>query len=370
MIMARHINEKSAMAMIDKLDDGMDDIEDTVVDNEEAGDDDDEDLGEDSTEDTNDEDDDGESEGGVQTRSAEDQSGNRQGNERSDNREKSAAQDEPSKNIRRQGNNLVDDKNNIVNEQGQIIAKAGTERRLFEKTQRLNVALDNKSQALAKYEAEDKQFDNLRGKIKSHGLSVDEFAEGINMVIAFKSDPIGTAKKVLESVLAMGHNVTDILGADAGNAIEMSAVSKMLDERLKPLIAPLENKRVTDEATEQAQRAWDKFCDENPYADIHDTVLDDMLGKNPGLTPQKAYNALRDFCYKRNLDFSQPLAPQIERMQSATNNKNTNRSNPPRTQKPFPNGSSARHSSINDGEINPNDDWASIIKKAVPGIRN
>ena len=32
--MARHINEKAAMSMIDKLDDGMEDIEDAVVDNE------------------------------------------------------------------------------------------------------------------------------------------------------------------------------------------------------------------------------------------------------------------------------------------------------------------------------------------------
>ena len=165
----------------------------------------------------------------------------------------------------------------------------------------------------------------------------------------------------------MGHNVTDILGADAGNAIEMSAVSKMLDERLKPLIAPLETKRVTDEQTKAAERAWQRFCDENEYADVHEVTLDRMLGENPELTPQKAYNALVQFANKHGLDFSLPLGPQIERKKSAQ--QNTNRNNNPRTQKPFPNGSSARHSSINDGEINPSDDWASIIKKAVPGIR-
>ena len=146
----------------------------------------------------------------------------------------------------------------------------------------------------------------------------------------------------------------------------MSAVSKMLDERLKPLITPLETKRVTDEQTKAAEKAWQRFCDENEYADVHEVTLDRMLGENPELTPQKAYNALVQFANKHGLDFSLPLGPQIERKKSAQPN---NRNNSPRTQKPFPNGSSARHSSINDGEINPSDDWASIIKKAVPGIR-
>lgn len=356
--MARHINEKSAMEMIDKLDDGMED-NDTEIDTRE-----DEENGGEEHGDIE-EDEEGSASSNKDTSAEEDEEQpSTQQSKKEVSREENT---ETAKNIRRQGNNLVDANNNIVNEQGQIIAKAGTERRLYEKTQRLGAALDNKSQALAKYEAEDKQFDNLRGKVKSHGLSVDEFAEGINMVIGFKSDPIGTAKKVLETVLAMGHNVTDILGADAGNAIEMSAVSKMLDERLKPLLSPLETKRVTDEQTERAQKAWDKFCDDNEYAEVHEVILDRMLGENPDLTPQKAYNALVQFANKHGLDISLPLGPQIERKKSAQNN--TNRNNNPRTQKPFPNGSSVSQQSINSGDINPNDDWASIIKKAVPGIR-
>ena len=356
--MARHINEKSAMEMIDKLDDGMED-NDTEIDTRE----DEENSGEEHGD--VEEDEEGSANSNKDTSAEEDEEQpSTQQSKKEVSREENT---ETAKNIRRQGNNLVDANNNIVNEQGQIIAKAGTERRLYEKTQRLGAALDNKSQALAKYEAEDKQFDNLRGKVKSHGLSVDEFAEGINMVIGFKSDPIGTAKKVLETVLAMGHNVTDILGADAGNAIEMSAVSKMLDERLKPLLSPLETKRVTDEQTERAQKAWEKFCDDNEYAEVHEVILDRMLGENPDLTPQKAYNALVQFANKHGLDISLPLGPQIERKKSAQNN--TNRNNNPRTQKPFPNGSSVSQQSINSGDINPNDDWASIIKKAVPGIR-
>ncbi len=236
---------------------------------------------------------------------------------------------------------------------------------MFEKTQRLSTALDERTAKLQRYEQEDKTLDNLRGVVKNHGMSTEEFAEGINMVLAYKSDPVGTAKKILENVLAMGHNVTDILGADAGNAIEMSAVSKMLDERLKPLVAPLEQKRVQSEQEKEAEKQWQKFCEVNDHADVHEVILDKMLGDNPGMSPQKAYNELVKFATKHGLDFSLPLGPQIERRQSAPKNKEPG--NPARTQKPFPNGSSVRQTPIDDGDINPNADWNTILKSAGLG---
>lgn len=359
--MAKHVtNEKS---VLDKID-AMDEMDGTVYDTTPADDDnaeDDNDEGEEENTDGNNDED-----GGT----TDDVAGKRDTNDvtadtKKDTGTKEAAPD-PST-YRKQGTNYVDAKNNIVDPQsGQIIAKAGTERRLFEKTQRLSSALDERSAKLTKYEQEDKTLDNLRGVVKNHGMSTDEFAEGINMVLSFKSDPVGTAKKILESVLAMGHNVTDILGADAGNAIEMSAVSKMLDERLKPLTAPLEQQRVSTEQQKQAEKQWEHFCEINDYANVHENTLDKMLGDNPGMTPQKAYNALREFAYKHSLDFSLPLGPQIEKLQSAPK-KNNRDNNPARTQKPFPNGSSVRHAAIDDGTIDPNADWNSILRSAGLG---
>lgn len=356
--MARHINEKSVMSMVDNMDE-MDGTEyDPALDPDEENEDEEEGAG-------NLVEDDEEEAGNEEEGSAE----QKEVVEKPAAKSVTTDEDKPDPStFRKQGANFVDAKNNIVDPQtGQIIAKAGTERRLFEKTQRLNNALDERTQRLQKYESEDKTIDNLRGKIKSHGMSVDEFAEGINMVIAYKSDPVGTAKKVLENVLALGHNVTDILGADAGNAIEMSAVQKMLDDRLKPLLQPLEQKRVISEQEEYAIKQWEKFCDNNPHAEVHEQALDKMLGDNPDLTPQKAYNALREFAFKHQLDFSLPLGPQIA-AKSAPNKEPAKQA--ARTQKSFPNGSSVRQAPMDDGSFNPNDDWATLVKKAMPGLRN
>jgi hypothetical protein len=363
--MVKHVsNEKNVMAQIDELDK----MDGTVYDPDDTSDDnDDEGTGDDAgTEETTDDD----NEENIEALGGTDGSGTTNDepvNKGKDTKAKEAAPDAST--FRKQGTNFVDANNNIVDPQsGQIIAKAGTERRLFEKTQRLGSALDEKSAKLTKYEQDDAKLDNLRGVIKNHGMSTDEFAEGINMVLAFKSDPVGTAKKLLEQVLAMGHNVTDILGADAGNAIEMSAVSRMLDERLKPLIAPLNEKRVQSENEKVAEAAWNKFCEDNPHAEVHDTVMDKLLGDNPGMRPQQAYNHLRDFAHKHNLDFSIPLGPQIEQLQSAPKKKEPG--NLPRApQKPFPNGSSVRHAAIDDGDVNPNSDWNTILR-SVPGLSN
>lgn len=357
--MAKHVaNEKNVMSMIDEMDkiDGTeyDPADDTSDDEDEGGEQEDAEGSEDG-------------DNGEDDFSINDVDGSRDKPVvNADAGKDKGTKEEPKQNatqFRKQGANFVDDKNNIVDPQsGQIIAKAGTERRLYEKSQRLSSVLDERTAKLQKYEQEDKTLDNLRGMVKSHGMSTEEFAEGINMVLAYKSDPVGTAKKLLENVLAMGHNVTDILGADAGNAIEMSAVSKMLDTRLKPLLEPLENRRVQSEQEKKAEEAWHRFCEDNPHAEVHDVLMDKLLGDNPGMRPQQAYNALRDFAAKHGLDFSLPLGPQIERRQSAPSKKEPG--NPARTQKPFPNGSSVKQAPINDGDVSPNADWTTILKSA------
>jgi hypothetical protein len=355
--MARHVkDEKNIMSMIDN----MDEIDGTEYDPADAPSDDEDEPEEDVDDRSEDED------GGADDGSVDDVDGSGDKpvvakDAGKDKGNKEEPKQDASK-LRKQGANFVDAQNNIVDPQsGAIIAKAGTERRLFEKAQRLSSVLDERTAKLQKYENEDKTLDNLRGVIKNNGMSTDEFAEGINMVLAYKRDPLATAKKVLENVLAMGHNVTDILGADAGNAIEMSAVSKMLDDRLKPLVAPLEQKRVESEELRKAEAAWQKFCDENQYAEVHEVAMDKLLGEHPDMTPQKAYNAIRDVAYKYNLDFSLPLGPQIEQLKSA---KNKEPAPSARKQKPFPNGSSVSHKPIDDGSINPNADWNTILKSA------
>lgn len=268
--------------------------------------------------------------------------------------------------LRRQGPNFADKHGNLVDPNTrQIIAKAGVERKLWEKWQRTNTVLQDTSAKLADYQKREQEATSFHSLLKESSLNTEEFGNAINVAIKFKSDPVAAAKIVLEQVLALGHNVTDILGQDAGNAIEMSAVQRMLDKRLAPIIEPLNQKREQDERTKEAQAAFDRFLVEHEYADVHLEAIDDLVGKNPDLSPQKAYRALLLFANKHKLDFSQPLGPQL----NSASAKPTNRQEQPSNRKPFPNGSVVEQQSLDTEEFSTTSSWDDIVKKAMRASR-
>ena len=268
--------------------------------------------------------------------------------------------------LRRQGPNFADKHGNLVDPNTrQIIAKAGVERKLWEKWQRTNTVLQDTAAKLAAYEKREQEATSFHSLLKESNLTTEEFGNAINVAIKYKSDPVAAAKMVLEQVLALGHNVTDILGADAGNAIEMSAVQRMLDKRLAPIIEPLTQKREQEERTREAQAAFDRFLVEHEYADVHLGAIDELIGRNPDLSPQKAYRALLLFANKHKLDFSQPLGPQL----NSASAKPTNRQEQPSNRKPFPNGSIVEQQPLETDEFSTSSSWDEIVKRSMRASR-
>jgi hypothetical protein len=348
--MARQINEEAVYEKINQMDleDGTD-YESDLADEEEGGEE--EELEPDTT--------------GGEDQTGEVEAGTEEGTQEAGQAGTEEAGQQQQ--LRRFGNNAVDGKGNIVDPRTrQIIAKAGTERRLYEKSERLTKMLDDHKVKLAQYEKDHNDSNQYFGAIKAAGLSVDEIGEAFNIAIMYKQNPVAAAKEVLERVLAMGHNVTDILGSDPGNAIEMPAIARMIEQRLAPIVKPLEQQRVSDEKTRQAQEAFGKWVSDNEYADIHLEALDNLMGQHPELSPQKAYNALVLFANKHQLDFTQPLGPQIDARQSARGS-NTNPQTR-RAQKPFPVGGSSTPQPLDEGGYaDSSASWSDIIRSSMNG---
>lgn len=263
------------------------------------------------------------------------------------------------------GNSFVDDKNNIVDPRtGAIIARAGSERRMYEKVQRTTNLLNDAQTRLAEYEKQHSNINTLFGKMQQEGITHDEAANAFQMAIEYKRQPLEVAKKILADVLAMGHNVSDVLGSDASNAIEISGINKLIEDKLKPIIEPLNQQREQEQQIRQAQLALDKWVNENEYADIHLSTIDALMGKNPDLTIQQAYNSLLIFANKHGLDFSQPLDAQIKARQTGANNKPSTEK---RIRKPMVTGSRVEPSDIEDKNLaDPNASWKDILRSVMP----
>ena len=262
-----------------------------------------------------------------------------------------------------------DEKGNLVDPQsGQIIARAGSERRLYEKSTRLQTAMKARDDEIIalKREIADTKF--LNGVPERYGVNRDEVTQALELTVAFKNNPAAAARKVLEMALAAGYNVSQILGEGAQDSVEMSAVKRMLDERLAPLSNYEQQQQQSQrerEVLRKAEQDMNDWMDSRPYSSVHISAIDKLIGENPSLSPDAAYYELRNFAEKNGLDFRQPLGPQVAALrQRGAQNQNRQQ---PRDPNPLPNGrrmSGARPMSDTE-QVSPGTSWEDIIRSSM-----
>lgn len=270
-----------------------------------------------------------------------------------------------------QHGNLVDPKT------GQIIARAGSERRLFERSSRADSEVTRLTEKLSNAEKNLQTVQYLNGMPGQLRLTSDETKAGLELVAEFKKNPVETAKKVVAMALEAGHNISDILGKSVGDSVDMRAITQLIDSKLAPLTSQRQTEQRTSANQEQAQAAVNKFLDDHEYAEVHIQAIDRLLGSNPGMTPEKAYYEIRMFAVQHDLDFAKPLGPQVEaaRAEMQAANGGNGRREPARgqqaqqrTQRPMPNGSSSngQHRQAEEPAFAPaSSAWGDIIKQAM-----
>lgn len=266
---------------------------------------------------------------------------------------------------------------NLFDANGAMVARAGSERRLYERNARMGTMLDESNTRVQQLEQQIATLQQHDAVQRQYGLTPDDLTAGLPIIGEFKRDPLSAARRVVEMVASMGYNISDILGKDAGDAIELKAVSRMLDERLKPLNAlsqKEENARREQENNRAAEQQVARFFEQHENAEMHAADIDRLLGLRPELTPERAYYELRFFAQKEGLDWNKPLAPQLhERMQSGQGAQSDNvhrQQQPTRQDPPMPNGFSRNaQRPIADSEYDDaNSDWSDIIDSAMRSV--
>lgn len=260
--------------------------------------------------------------------------------------------------------NLVDDKGNIVDENGQIIAPMGRARRIYEDNERLTRDFARVKQERDQLELQTREVALLNGIPKQYGLDNSEVARALDFAGRMKrGDTLGVAKDLLALISAQGHNISELLGEDVGDSIDMRAVKAMLDQRLGPVQQQREEETQRQEAQERGRREYERFVSDNEYADVHGDAIVNLMKAN-NVSPQVAYNRIREFAYANGFDFSAPLGPQIVERQSGQQQQQQQRPQP----KPLGNGQKTRDNGVRDAQpvyADPDEDWGSIIKRAM-----
>lgn len=262
-------------------------------------------------------------------------------------------------------------KGDIVDQSGKLIAQNGYAARMYHTNRRLKSQLEERTTQLNGLAQQVGEVKALATSIQQYGLTNDDTAQALDLAGRMKrGDFLGVAKEVLAMVAAQGYNVTDLLGSEVGDSIELRAINKMIDTRLAPITRQEQDRQRQTEAEAVGRRNYEKFVADNDYADVHANDIVQVMQRE-GVNAQTAYNRLLQFASTNRLDFSKPLQPQIIARIEAQKRGNTQQPGA-RQQKPMPNGAATRRSGAIPAQplASADDDWGSIISEVQRTIGN
>lgn len=199
----------------------------------------------------------------------------------------------------------ADKQGNLVDANGNLIAKAGRERREFSQFGKIQQELTQ----LRNSALEQQQTTTL---LQTHGISKDELGHALVLYATLKKDPVKGAALLLEQIKAAGYNID---GMDMG-AINLNALSRMIDEKIKPFISDRQATERDASLRQEATQRYEAFISEYPDAVVHEDVLANMMTQGVASTPEAAYNKLMRFAMQHGLDWSKPLKQQITQVQT------------------------------------------------------
>lgn len=226
-----------------------------------------------------------------------------------------------------------DGKGNFVDPQsGQVIARAGAERRMFEKARKMEGELGNARTTIQRAAQE---VNTLRSQVqqlqaqaqqpqaehayvsqaKQKNLSDREVQVAFDIVAQLRDNPVAGVQWVLQSAMAQGYNMEQLLGTTQDGApnpaLNMGAVRQMIDSAVKPLTEQQQREADARQQQQDAQTQYNNFVQTHQHADVHMEAIAQLCQRNSNLSPERAYFEIKSYAMQHQLDFSKPLGPQL-----------------------------------------------------------
>ena len=160
---------------------------------------------------------------------------------------------------RSRGNNTPQD---LVDANGNIIAKAGAERRFYEENVKLKRERDNFNQKVLpalrqNYDAmlnKVQAYENTFASLRMGDLSNEDIQLGLELIRQWKKSPADTMNFLLTQAKRSGINI------DSGsNSVNMEAINQMLDDKLKPFYQEREAYEEQQRIQAESRQIYDNF---------------------------------------------------------------------------------------------------------------
>jgi len=226
--------------------------------------------------------------------------------------------------------------NNLVDAHGNVIARSGKDRAVFERAGsiyreffdqykgRVTATLQSAQHELSGLRS---QVQNLQGQVqtaeahnsqvKSMGLTPDEHLGGLRLMSQWKTDPLGTIQYLMSSAAAKGHDIKPLMNGQNLPDINTQAVMQQVNQTLAPFQQQQQQQQKEAEIRQRAQQETDAFYTAHSDARMHDSVLAHMITKDASLTLEAAYWKLRHSVDAHGLDWNRDIPTQLAERQAA-----------------------------------------------------
>ena len=219
------------------------------------------------------------------------------------------------------GNNNSKD---LLDKNGNVIAKAGAERRFYEENIRLKRDRDNFNQNILPRIKQ--EYDAMANRINAYNetfksmqigdLSTEDINLGLELIRQWKKSPKDTINFLLTQAKSYGINI------DEDGKSDMAAINQMLDQKLQPFIQEREKQQRYYENQQKAENIYNNFIAKYPDASIHTDELAYMFKVDPSQSLDSLYYQLKNYYLKNGYDFNTPLAEIKKQKQQQRNTFN------------------------------------------------
>lgn len=246
---------------------------------------------------------------------------------------------------------------------GQVVAHGGIERRIYEQSKRHERNASALARENAQLKAQTQGAQQANSLATQLNLSPEMQSTAFRVMSDFVKDPVRTIEYLIAEVKGKGYTIPSLNGQ--GQATDMEALAKLIDNRLAPVLQDRQQAERVRQAEAQAKQHLDSFLDQAPDARANLDVLAEMITGDQSLNLQSAYIRFLTWCSANQLDPTQHVGLQLQARQQQQSSPAVQ----PRQTRPLPNGRQVNsNSAIPVGARathDENSEWSSIINDSM-----
>lgn len=229
------------------------------------------------------------------------QSGTQQPNAQQQTRQNAKTEQTPSKAVpaNKQGD-LIDPAT------GQVLARAGTERRFYEAARTARVRLDTVTNENEVLRTQLNAFREAAVLPQQLNLAPNEVSNAMQFMAHWKRDPVAAAKNVLTELRAMGHNLDDL-----GGQVDMAALRTMVQDAVAPFRQDRDMQLRQREVAQTVNEEVNAVFAESPWATNQQSELQTLLEADSTLSLREAVTRLEIYALRNGYDLDKPLRQQV-----------------------------------------------------------